>query len=249
MKGLLYKEFKQNRTGLLVTILVPFLVVLLPFVLSSADFELSVAGAFISLNNEAAMSKLLLILVTYLVAGDMQGKTLMGDDTKKWGLFVASNPEGIQGYLYIKYVFIFGMCGLMYVAGTMADYLYCTMGYQVTKQVIEPSVIVTLLFYIQLFLRAIELPFFIRFGMKRGSTIKIILGLLSVLVFTMLVALDPFDIVTKAVGMIDSLRAGDVSDAITLLIALFPFLALGSYYLSYRISCKLYMKGVEQYDK
>lgn len=250
MNGLLYKEFKQNRVGLLVTMLVPFLVVLLPIVLTLGDVAESLTAAFVSFENNAAILKLLFILVTYLLVGDMQGKTLLGDDTKKWGIFVASSPSGVQGYLYTKYVFIFGMCGLMYVASTIADFLYSTVGYQVTKQEIgSGSAVFVLLFYAQLLLRALELPFFIRFGMKRGSTIKIIMRLLLVIVFVLLVIVNPFDIITNIVGAIDSLRGGEVSDTITLLIAIFPFLALGAYYLSYRISCKWYMKGVEQYDQ
>lgn len=250
MNGLLYKEFKQNQTGVLVTILVPFLVLLLPVVLTSSGLQLSLVDSVVSIENESATLKFLLIMATYLMVGDMQGKTLIGDDTKKWGIFVVSNPVGIKGYLYTKYIFIFGMCGLMFVSGTLADYLYCTIGYQVTKQDIgSMSVTLVLLFYAQLLLRAIELPFFIRFGIKSGTIIKIITGVLLVVLLIVFVLLNPFDIVIKIVGFVDSLRSGNVSDALSLMIAIFPFIALGTYYFSYRVSCKVYMKGVEQYDK
>lgn len=250
MKGLFYKEFKQNRRELLVTILAPFLVLLMPPMIVSADPDTSLTSAFIFLEKEAAMLKILLIVVTYLMVGDMQGKTLIGDDTKKWELFVTSNPTGIKGYLYTKYVFIFGMCGLMFVASTFVDFLYGTVGYQMTKQEIGTmSVMLVLLFYAQLFLRAIELPLFIRFGIKRGIIVKNIAAVLITFLLVGFVLLNPFDIVVKIVGYIDSVRSGDASDTITLMISVFPFLALGAYYLSYRIACKVYMKGVEQYDK
>lgn len=62
----------------------------------------------------------------------------------------------------------------------------------------------------------------------------------------MSVLLNPFDIVVKIVGVIDYLRSGDVSDVVSLMIAILPFIALGAYYFSYRVSCKVYMKGVER---
>ena len=38
-------------------------------------------------------------------------------------------------------------------------------------------------------------------------------------------------------------------DPVNLMLGLLPVIALALYWLSYQISCKVYMKGAEQYDK
>lgn len=250
MNGLLYKEFKQNRIGVFETIVASAFVLVIPILLWACGITKSMKATFEFLVNDGRVLQFLYILATYSFAGEMQGKTLMGDDTKKWALFTVSNPKGVKGYLYTKYVFIFGMCGLMFVSSILFDALFCTIGYQVTKQEIASmSSVLVVLFYVQLFLRAIELPFFIRFGIKMGNMIKIIIVILLMIVLTIFVLVNPFDLMPKIIGCIDSLRNDEVSDTVALMIAIFPFLALGAYYLSYRFSCKVYMKGVEQYDK
>ena len=104
------------------------------------------------------------------------------------------------------------------------------------------------LFYIQLFLRAVELPFFIRFGIKKGNLIKTIGLIALVVVFLILMLVNPGGMVENAFETIYKLKSKEAMDTLTLLIGIFPVISVVGYYLSYEVSCRLYMKGVEQND-
>ena len=40
-----------------------------------------------------------------------------------------------------------------------------------------------------------------------------------------------------------------MTDISLVLLAVFPYFAVGLYYLSYKLSCKLYLKGAEEYER
>lgn len=246
MTGLIYKECKQNRFLLIATAVLPLLVFFLPVAVLRNNEGLA-ATARILTEERGKTVMVLFVIVGYLLVGAMQTFTYMGDDSKKWGYFMVSNPEGIKGYIYAKYMLILGMSMLFVFSMEMGEMLYGIFFSQVTKQsYVSMSAFFVLLFYLQLFLRAVDLPFVVRFGMKQGSMIKMILFIAVLLVILIIFAVIP-DLMIAFIETVEKLMEND--NGMLVLTGVFPYVSIGMFVLSYQISCKLYMKGVEHYDK
>lgn len=243
MTGLIYKEYKQNRFFLIATTVLPLFVFFFPAAILRKN-----AGAGM-LTESGQIAKLLFIIVGYLIAGAMQTATFLGDDSKKWGYFTASNPEGVKGYIYTKYMLILGMGMLFVFSMEMSEILYSAFFSYVTKQ---PYVSMTAFFiellYFQLFLRAIDIPFIVRFGMKQGYMIKMILIVIALLIMVAVFAASP-RVILGFGDVLEHLISNENENGMLVITGVFPYVSIGLFAFSYKISCKLYMKGVEHYDK
>ena len=248
MTGLIYKECKQNRFFLIATIVLPLFVFFLPVVILRRDGSLVMTVQRLTTEG-GQTARILFIIIGCLVAGAMQTFTYMGDDSKKWSYFIASNPEGVKGYIYTKYMLILGMCMLFVFSMEMSDLLYGAFFFRVTKQSYQSmSTFFIVLFYFQLFLRAIDMPFMIRFGMKQGSMIKMLLLLVALFIILVVFAANPSTMIAFGKA-IESLTRNEKENVMLVVTGLFPYVSIGTFVLSYKISCKLYRKGVEHYDK
>lgn len=240
MTGFIYKEYKQNKLFLILTVLIPFVVYMIPFLLMFGT-----TGTESSENNQILFT--LAAFAGYIALFVIQSLTFKGDDTKKWGYFIASNPEGIKGYLYTKYMMILGM-GLFFsffmgVAEMVSGVIYESV-YQ--ESLLSMNSLYMILFLVQLIFVAIDIPFIVRFGVKQGSIIKTVVVISLVLIFTVVFVISP----TAVVNTLDSIGTvfdGEISGLV--FTGIFPYLSFGLFYLSYKISCVIYMKGVENYVK
>ena len=260
MTGLLYKELKQNKLFLLITLLAPFVMVFFPCIgdIISSDgksFSDRIVSCFDTMAESGTLIRVMCMEFGYFIIGMMQSNVLAGDETKKWGYFTASHPKGVTGQVYMKYVLIFMMCGMLMVSYYFFDALFCQIAFAVTGQEVKMIFQISLiLFFLQILLRAIEIPFLIRYGSKKGANIKSVM-LLSVLLLGLIYLLfGPLpesmeDLTDKIFAFIEGLQTGASTPALNLFLGIFEWVALIGYYISYKISCKLYMKGVEQYDK
>ena len=107
-----------------------------------------------------------------------------------------------------------------------------------------------------------SLPFVIRYGSKRGVNIKVAVILIIALCIGIYALFGDISYFMKGEGFVNQIQEAVMNingnevadkllkqDASKLLIAsLIPHIIVGLYYLSYRISCKLYLKGTEEYD-
>lgn len=240
MTGLIYKEFKQNKILLLLTVLIPFIVFALPLFL-----QFSMEETDSGRNNQILF--VLAALAGYIALAQIQSLTFKGDDTKIWGYFTASNPEGIKGYLYIKYMMILGM-GLFFsfcmgAAEMVSNAIYESICHE---PFLSMNPLYIILFFVQLIFMAIDIPFIVRFGVRMGSIIKIIGMIALVLIFSMVLVLSP-DAVMNMFHFIEAVLFS--KDSGFILTSIFPYLSFVLFYLSYQISCAIYMKGVENCAK
>lgn len=240
MTGLVYKEYKQNKPLLISTALIPFAVYLVPFFLMSGAAETARRENHQILFTLAAFGG-------YIALALIQSLIFRGDDTKKWGYFIASNPEGIKGYLYTKYMMVLGM-GLFFsffmaVAGMVSGAIYESVYHETVLSINSPYMI---LFLVQLLFAAIDIPFIVRFGVKMGSIIKTIVIISFVFIFIAAFVISPAAVV-NTFDFIGKIFSGENSGLI--FTSIFPYLSFVLFYLSYKISCRIYMKGVENYAK
>ena len=128
----------------------------------------------------------------------------------------------------------------------MADGLYCAAAADLgMTDTADISGLAIPLVFVQILLRAVDIPFTYRFGSKTGSIIKMIcmVAIAILLSVTLIFLMDDWD---SAAALAEKLFTGYSSSL--LLAGLFAAIS-AVYCLSYRITCRLYLKGVEQYDK
>ena len=234
MTGLVYKEWKQNRWYILSMILcgfAPLLVLLLmrEEIPAAGDTALRIGG----------------LIAGFLAAGALQMLVLRGDDRKLWGYWITASADGYRGFLRVKYEMIFAMIVLFLFTLQCVDRGYCAAAADMgMTEVGEISGIAVLLCFVQILLRAIDIPFVYRFGSKKGSLIKLIcLIVLAIILLAMLILnTERFDTIIEMGKKVFSVQNSSLILSVGLMIC------LSLYYLSYRITCRLYLKGVEQYD-
>lgn len=234
MTGLVYKEWKQNRWFILSMILCGFSPLIVLLLLRGEIPDIGEAALRISG-----------MIAGFLTAGALQMLCLRGDDRKLWGYWITATADGYKGFLRVKYEMIFGMIVLFLFTLQCVDRGYCAVAADMgTAEVGEISGIAVLLCFVQILLRAIDIPFVYRFGSKKGSFVKLIcLIVLTIILLALLILnTERYD----AIIAICKKVLGGQNSSLILSVGLVVCLAL--YYLSYRITCRLYLKGVEQYD-
>lgn len=234
MTGLVYKEWKQNRWFILAMILcgsAPLLALLLMY---GQDID----------KNDTAL-RIIGMIAGFLTAGALQMLVLRGDDRKLWAYWVTSTADGYKGFLRVKYEMIFGMIVLFMFTVQFMDMGYCAAAADLGKSdAVQISGIALPLCFVQILLRAIDIPFVYRFGSKKGSFIKLICMATAAIILLAFLILNTerFDTFMDMFKKVINVQ----NNSLMLSVGLTVCLAL--YYLSYRITCRLYLKGVEQYD-
>ena len=233
MTGLVYKEWKQNRWFILSMIpcgFAPLLALLLlrEQITSVDNIALRIGG----------------LIAGFLAAGALQLLVLRGDDRKLWGYWITATADGYKGFLRVKYEMIFGMIVLFLFSLQFVDMGYCAVAADMGAEDIGSiSSIALLLGFMQILFRAIDIPFTYRFGSKKGSFIKLIcmVTLAIILGAVLIVSAEHIEHIIETARDLFSQNS-------SLILSVGLVVCLVLYYLSYRITCKLYLKGVEQYD-
>ena len=234
MTGLVYKEWKQNRWYILSMIVCGFapLIVLLIMhdeIKDMGDTPIRIGG----------------LIAGFLAAGALQMLVLRGDDRKLWGYWITATPDGYKGFLRVKYEMIFGMIVLLMFSVQFGDMGYQAVAADMGKaNAVQISGIALPLCFVQILLRAIDIPFVYRFGSKKGSFVKLTCFVAVALSFSALFVIyqERFDTFFEmGIGVF-------TTENRSLLLSVGLVVCLALYYLSYRITCRLYLKGVEQYE-
>lgn len=262
MNGLLYKEFRQNRGVMIAIAVTPLVTLILLPVFAFTDFSqlsgFSLAKAWADIN-DVPLVRLLMLLIGALIIGFTVSLIFNADESKKWSFFAATLPGSAQKAIYTKYVFTFMVLAMYYLSQLLWEMVLTHVCWGAWKiEMSSLSTVFSMLFFVQLLLRAIEMPFFVRFGVKRGSTVKVIMiwGLLFLVMLWFLFGPlpDSFDalldgIASLVFGPDDVAQNSKLMDNAYLALGFLPYVAVIAYVISYKISCKCYMKGAEQYEK
>ena len=251
--GLLYKELKQNRLVIIFAVLTPIFFTLFPFcftVIDTVANHKGVEGHFEMAANP--FIRVLMFTAGFFMISGLISEVFKGDDKKLWAYFVVSTPQGVKGFIYRKYVITL-MISIIYMAsGFFADHLLATMNYFATGTELETSLSSAYLInvYMLMFASAFDIPFTLRFGAQRGSILKMTVLTLLCAGGVAIYSLLPDEIGMKITEAVISFFKGESDASLPLIIAcLLPYLAFAAFLLSYKISCKAYMKGVNELAK
>lgn len=249
--GFFYKELKQNRLPIILVAVMPILITALSYgMLFFISLTESVSLKTVMADGEYIITHYLCIALGTYVASSLISGVFSGDDNKLWAFFTASTPNGVKRFMYNKYVLCFALNGLYMAMSIFGENLYDTISFLVTgNESADISSIYTILFFALLFINAIDIPFMVRFGQKKGSIIKTTLMLAVSTIAVIIWGELPFEYQDKIVKVIADLKEGNADNAVILATGIVPVLCLAAYPLSYKISCKLFMKGGNGYDK
>lgn len=255
MAGLLYREFVLNRKNLLMIfggeLLISSIMFFPLFYLNDAtshiegDEVVTAVSEYIS--SIIALLSVFVYIMLFLTIGIFTASFFEADETKKWTYFITSTPLTDVGQIKEKYLFTL----LLYIALFVWCYFIAVLSAALGG---GANVMVAFeMLCIMLVINAVEFPFLVRFGSKMGGHVKTAFFMVIMLVaFEYLFFGDltvfgsPEKIYEFFLKLSDS---GAMSDITLVLMAIFPYFAVGLYYLSYKISCKLYLKGAEEYER
>ena len=244
MKGYLYKELKQNRLYLSLVSFLAVCVAFLPIIIVMTEEKTMAKESFLAFNQGGTEIRMLCALAAVAFMLIIQTFTLKGDDKKLWGYFVASNPKGIKGFIFTKYGFILAINVFYFVLCSLSDLVFTFIAnYIAGISVPLMTGIYFELLFLQIILCALDIPFTIRFGDKKGSSVKAIVSILSVIIFIIVFLINPV-VLTDIVN--NFLFNGDMPSFTEWIL---PVVSIAAFIISAMISSKLYMKGVEQYYK
>jgi len=244
MLGLLYKEFIACKRA----IIFPFLMYLLLFWSTVILYLcLSVEASETFLHDMLPVST---IAILFMILNSMQGEMFKKDERRIWANYAVSLPTSVVGQVKVKYYYFFIINSIALFVTQCNEWII--------KAVYKESSglggsIAFMFFMLYLVIFAIDMPFIFRFGRAFGGYVKTIL-MLALIFIVMLYALfgdismflgeDEIEVaIFKFLEMVFS------NESVAISMGLGCWAVLGLYFLYYKISCKLYLKGVDMYDQ
>lgn len=239
MGGLIYKDFIVNKKSFFVMLGVAMycgIMFLLPNVITSEDADL--VGDFVQLYG------ILLFPLFFIITGSLAGNLFQSNERKSWAYFITSTPM-LKKHIEAKYWFVF-IIGISTVfLSSVFDALNCML-FDGTNFM----VLISMSFYIQIFLLSFEIPFVVRFGSignyyKAGVFLVLVLAVGIYMLFGDLSHFGSMDDFYE--WFFDAMNGG--VKAFEIFYASLPYVSMTAFYLSYKISCRLYLKGAENFEK
>lgn len=249
MYGFLYRDLRLSRPMLLSTALMLLFTILAP-IFAALNLSDDCTEIF-EYNFISFMCYAMNMAFCFFVQGELH----KSDEKRLPVCFAIASPAGANGYVKSKYISNFMVPFSLMNICLLTEQVALTIVDLNTKEVHPQSFngIYTMIFLILLLLNSIELPFMFRFGVKKGANIKaavflsIFAGIGIYLLFgdiSMFGSMDDF--MQFLLDLVNGVKGGSTMVAI---IAISPLVTFAFYYLSYLISCKLYLKGVEQLEQ
>ena len=244
MSGLIYKNFRVNRSEIIFSLVTAGLCCITAILLS-----VFIGGAD-AIKNESDPSSVVLVYallyyLAFMLPAMATSKLFEGDENKTCCAFAMSCPQGGKGHIEAKYYYLLILNLTILFMSFISDTI--TMGIFDGK--VSVSLALGLIFCWRILLSAIEVPFVIRFGSQRGVAIK---GAVIGFIFIFITIYFLFGDISWLIGtedpieaLMEWLQSGDI----IFWAGLFPFFAFVAFYASCKISVKLFRKGAENYEQ
>ncbi len=243
MYGLLYKELILNKKQI---VSIAAAIVLFSSIMFIPTSDNGISG----MEEIFVIICIFFTVLIFAVVGMLQQGIFEIDERSKWQFFITSTPLGKNGQVQVKYIFTFATSLITAFYCILINSIACLA--QNTDYLI-PSDLIVLITLVQLFMRSIEFPFIFRFGSKYGSNVRMVLVfslVFVIIVYLLFGDLSVFGSKENFMQWLNLLLNGEAfSNRVLYFIRFLPCITLALYYLSYKISCRLYIKGGDCYDK
>ena len=251
MFGLLYKDFVTMKKDILISLAGMLFFSFPLFIPWNTMMEQNggEAGLITGENMAFMILPLFVYLCVYIMISQVQASIFAGDERKVWSSYIQSTPLGANGQVLSKYYLTLALSFVGVIWGTICDIISSLVnGVQGSAGMIYIA-----FFFVQIFLRSFEIPFLVRFGQKHGKTYKILSMVVVIFVVTVYMLFGPLpkfvsleETVELVIQFMDNPKLQ--SSVLLGIVSLFPYVTMLLYYLSYKLSCKFYQKGVTTYD-
>ncbi len=245
MSGLLYKNFRLNLSSMIFSLVTAFACCLTMILVCLFSYPLRGVKA----GPDDIQSLSLGFFACYFLAfwlPSMASSSLFSvDENRTCWAFAMSLPQGAKGHVEAKYYYLLAQNIVIMFIVFICDTVSCGM----LGGAGNNTIFIIFAFSVCIFLTAIEVPFMIRFGSERGVAIKgaVVAGVI-ILAFLYLLFGDiswVFSDEDPIVALMNWLQSGDI----IFWLGLFPYFSIAAYYISFRISVKLFRKGAESYEQ
>ena len=249
MLGLLYKEFIISKRSLIMSLII--------YLFSIAVVCLTLCISLFAANGETpedwavsvTMMSGILTLILFGATNVYYNNLFISDEKRVWANFSISLPTSVKGQVKAKYIYLFLINSIALFITSIPD---AVIGYISGEFSGAGSLIGQMIFMILILKYSVEIPFTLRFGTKAGSYIMtagyvvlsfglIIYGLFGDISFFM--ENEFMDVFVKTIEFLTSDTASIIG------LGIFSWVVLILYIVSYKISCKVYKKGVETYEQ
>lgn len=196
--------------------------------------------------NIYAMVPVLLVIYALLLLGAFFGNYVVIDEKRRWSGFVTSTPLGYKQQVLSKYFFTMASGWLVVVAVMLGEII----GGLIPGTVKGTSQMVVTVFYLLILYQAIDYPFAFRYGSKHGVKVRLILLILGFYAFMIYILFGEVPDTYELFDYFTKLMAGEVQLPLYVqyMGVFLPYVTMALFYLSYKLSCRWYLKGVENYE-
>ena len=232
MRGLMYKQIMTFR--------LPAIAIALSHLYFAAFMILSSMDGM-----DGNMWAVLEMIVPFVLFSTCNGELFRCDEREKWCCFAASTPQSSKGQVLVKYYFTLAAHVVILFLCFLVDCIFVA----VSGDISATNMMFGYIFFcVSLMMNALEFPFFFRFGSNHGGQVKTA----SILTVVLLLC------IYGLFGDISFLLDGNFAETLKNLfggsaalwgLILLPAAAILLYYLSYRISLRMYRKGMESYEQ
>ena len=238
MRGLLYKNFFHYRIELIVFAVFQAICTLTVLLLASAN-----NGKTDAMEN-MIMNGTLTYAITFFLTGFFESGLFSHDEKPAAMAFLISTPMGAKHHIRSKYLSIL----LINLAVLFCCFLTDTVAVVIADNVaVSLSAVLVIIFSGNMVIEAFSVPFLVRFGSNHGVGVKgATLGVICAIVALYVLFGDISMFMEE--DFLEALAEFFTQGNIVLMLGMFPFVSMGLYYLSYRISLLLFRKGAESYD-
>ena len=247
MAGLIYKELKINRFPLIMLLLFFILVPTFTFGISHYSKDNSFPDPV-----AAILSGLMISILSYMILGVFESGFIESDDKKKWAYFIKSTPQTEKGEIAARYIIVFALTLGLFLLQTLLNLILSAVWTEIPLFTM-PVMYVAM---IQLIIKSIQFPITLRFGKKTGSSLRAGVILLAMIIFGILILYSKnfsMNIINEKLMLFyeDTLGGGTGNSVPESFIFLQKILNISCiaapvlYVISYRISCSVYLKGIE----
>lgn len=240
MLGIIYKDLYLLKKDLLINGITMAL-----FVIAATCFPYAAFQGLTELGMHVMVPAYLLASIAF-TSFIYAVKLIALDEKKRWSSFVISGPLGYKQLILSKYLLTMALCWVPVVVHVLGEII----GMFIPNTVSGLTGITVTGFYSIILYCAFEFPFQFRYGSKIGVNYKA--GLILLLFYLGMIYLlfgPPID----SNAIIDYLFRLAMGEAqlpkwVQYTGVFLPYVAMGAYYISYKISCMVYLKGVERYE-
>lgn len=241
MLGMLYKDIIANKKTLL---LITLISVILMLGVPTAEYFFS-AGTSDSQENMTLLFSLGTTFISFMLWKMILSMLMTKDESKKWSYFIISTADGAKNQVGEKYIASF----LLAMSWFCISFICLSLTMDFTKTELDMGVIFLILFAIMLILNAIDLPFYFAFTTKNGAMVKAMSLLVLMIAALIYLLFGDLSIIKGIFGGSDLSTMLSPDESSIAKIDLFLLLTAVIYYVSYKISASVYVKGVNKYGR